>query len=955
MAKKKNPTKAQAGAGKQTGGALSLFPAKPVRSIKEPGTKVELLTNLFRLSLKAEKPIHRYGIVIEALDAPSKGASTSPEGKNKPAIPRKIPKDIRLAAVKKAVQSWLINNNRAMSECPFCYVLDGNASTMFALFDMPLTEMSQQGKRMLDLKAEIKLPSCTKEKFVEETFKVQFHDGYVLNVRELMDYCSGKGVQDSEYYKDHIRALNVIFLGEIVTVPRFLTIQSSKSGFGTIFEYEKKNQFPLSGGVICNKGFNISVRPTETGLALNVANTVAPFHQPLTLLELLAQRFGVRNLGSNLDSFVREGLARELDKKQVEAIHINYGTKDRPHYRKYRVSGITELSVSKQMFDIEGQKMSVFDYFKREYPKSPLKYQNLPCIIDRNRFIPIEVCRVVDKQRVTRKLTGDETTAVIKQAALKPERHFQHVTENAVQVQNHRNSFENFGLALDIRPIEVTGRELPPITLSGAREQVVRASNGEYQYRGWFVKPTTVSKWAILILVDDIVKRQYKNSEEMKSVGRHFGDMYAKAGYAKGVKIGPVSSVDNVVWDGNESNLRKNLRGYFDHLNNNAFTHCLAVLSTRIPDWTYSFIQYLEATTKGKRKPDEPRTRVSCLKFENYHKKIVNEQADFKRLMFLNNLWLKHNTKLGGVNMVLDPKQTFGIPSQDLTRFLDPGYIFISIDVCHPSPNDRLKQSVAAAVGVWNITNSDMSYCTRMRVQRKDKSDQDRSTVEEVGEVGIMVSDIVASYKDKTRKLPTHVVILRDGVSEGQFKMVLNKELCQIKQALSNSYAREKTADPKLTCLTVQKRHKIRFMRKVPVKTKRGDNDYNIQPGTVVDSEITTPNDFSFYLAPHKAIQGTARAPHTYMIYDEIKFSQDSAQAMIFVLSYLSPRCTKGTSIPTPINLADLAAERGKNLVVSWNEENSTTKMSDDERLVKLNAFLSNLGETNYKNTLFYI
>ena len=122
-----------------------------------------------------------------------------------------------------------------------------------------------------------------------------------------------------------------------------------------------------------------------------------------------------------------------------------------------------------------------------------------------------------------------------------------------------------------------------------------------------------------------------------------------------------------------------------------------------------------------------------------------------------------------------------------------------------------------------------------------------------------------------------------------------------------------------------------------------------------VYSDEAPPNARSFYLAPQEVVHGIARDPYVYMVHDEIKFSQDSARAMIHALSYLSPRGIKGARIPTPVDLADMASERGKNVVASWNADHSGVKMSDDERLAKLNAFLSNMGSESYRTTLFYI
>lgn len=128
-------------------------------------------------------------------------------------------------------------------------------------------------------------------------------------------------------------------------------------------------------------------------------------------------------------------------------------------------------------------------------------------------------------------------------------------------------------------------------------------------------------------------------------------------------------------------------------------------------------------------------------------------------------------------------------------------------------------------MGMRNLTNPSMSHCTRIGVQRKDKSNKEKSTVEQVGKIGIMFEKILQSYRTRNRgKMPTHIVILRDGVSDGQFQMVLRFELGQIRERIFNFYTKISVTAPKLTCLTVQKGHRITFTRKVPAKTKHGDD-----------------------------------------------------------------------------------------------------------------------------------
>ena len=90
----------------------------------------------------------------------------------------------------------------------------------------------------------------------------------------------------------------------------------------------------------------------------------------------------------------------------------------------------------------------------------------------------------------------------------------------------------------------------------------------------------------------------------------------------------------------------------------------------------------------------------------------------------------------------------------------------------------------------------------------------------------------------------------RDGVSEGQFLIVLNKELSAIRSACEKL---EEGYKPAITFIVAQKRHKTRLFPAEP-NTGVGKNQ-NVKPGTVVDHTITHPTEFSFFLASHEGIQ----------------------------------------------------------------------------------------------------
>ncbi len=110
---------------------------------------------------------------------------------------------------------------------------------------------------------------------------------------------------------------------------------------------------------------------------------------------------------------------------------------------------------------------------------------------------------------------------------------------------------------------------------------------------------------------------------------------------------------------------------------------------------------------------------------------------------------------------------------------------------------------------------------------------------------------------------------------------------------------------PKITLVIVKKRHNTRFFVRDP---NTGMN--NVQPGTIIDTDIVHPEGFDFYLNSHAAIQGrfsflqknnssnflfkgTSRPILYHVLYDEIGFSSDEIQSLTYYLCHSDVRCTK--------------------------------------------------------------
>jgi eukaryotic translation initiation factor 2C len=102
---------------------------------------------------------------------------------------------------------------------------------------------------------------------------------------------------------------------------------------------------------------------------------------------------------------------------------------------------------------------------------------------------------------------------------------------------------------------------------------------------------------------------------------------------------------------------------------------------------------------------------------------------------------------------------------------------------------------------------------------------------------GMMV-ELLRQFHTSTGTKPSRILFYRDGVSEGQFQTVRNVEVNAIRTACSMM---EVGYRPTVTFVVVQKRHHTRFF---PINRQETSRSGNVQPGTVVDTGITSPHEF---------------------------------------------------------------------------------------------------------------
>ena len=201
------------------------------------------------------------------------------------------------------------------------------------------------------------------------------------------------------------------------------------------------------------------------------------------------------------------------------------------------------------------------------------------------------------------------------------------------------------------------------------------------------------------------------------------------------------------------------------------------------------------------------------------------------------NISLKINAKLGGTNHVIDfsVKPVFKEPT-----------IVLGADVTHPSPTENGIPSIAAVVASMDYHAS--KYHARVRAQRHKNGRGAQEIIIDLAEIAREL--LIEFYRANNGCKPSKILFYRDGVGEGQFDQVLVHEVRAVQEACMRL---EESYRPRITFVVVQKRHHTRLFCENDRDTS--GKSCNVPPGTTVDTGITHPYEFDFYLCSHYVIQ----------------------------------------------------------------------------------------------------
>ncbi|KAJ7953861.1 Argonaute family protein [Quillaja saponaria] len=733
---------------------------------------------------------------------------------------------------------------------------------------------------------------------------------------ELGNYLSKEGDDWIPLPQDYLHALDVVLRES----PAEKCIAVGRSLYSSTMGGTKE----IGGGAVGLRGFFQSLRPTQQGLALNVDFSVTAFHESIGVILYLQKRLEFLR---DLSQRKTRGLTGEERKKVEKALkNIRVFVCHRETVQRYRIYGLTEAATENLWFaDRDGKNLRLVNYFKDHYSYD-IQFRNLPCLqISRSKpcYLPMELCMICEGQKFLGKLSDDQTARILKMGCQRPRERKAIIDEvmRGPLGPTSGNQGKEFDLHISREMTRLNGRILQPPKLKLGDRGHVRDLVPSRHDRQWNLldshvfEGTRIDRWALI---------SFGGTPDQKSSIAKFINLLSQRCEQLGIFLNrktimspqfePTQVLNNVSLL--ESKLKKIQRAASNNLQ-------LLVCVMEKKHKGYGDLKRIAETRVG--------VLSQCCLYPNLSK--FSSQ-------FLANLALKINAKVGGCTVALYNS----LPSQMPRLFqTDERVIFLGADVTHPHPLDDFSPSVAAVVGSMNWPAAN-KYVSRIRSQTHRQ--------EIIQDLGAMVGELLDEFNQDVGKLPKRIIFFRDGVSETQFYKVLKEELESIRGACSTFPGYK----PLITFAVVQKRHHTRLF---PFETDQSSTqnqffDENIPPGTVVDTVITHPKEFDFYLCSHWGVKGTSRPTHYHVLWDENQFTSDEFQKLVYNLCYTFVRCTKPVSLVPPAFYAHLAAYRGR-LYLERSE--SSTFMKSSTTLSRAAppkaAPLPKLSE-NVKKLMFY-
>ena len=722
----------------------------------------------------------------------------------------------------------------------------------------------------------------------DNTFRLAIKQTKRLDISVIQSHLEGKigfgvPVLEAINFCDH-----VLREGPTQNTSKFIKVKRS-------FFPRAGDRQSLGGGIEVIRGVYQSLRLAEgRKLVINIDVSNTCFYTTGLLNAAIVQRFGLRDVQAIVQRMTPQqnnGNVRKSDfhilvDKAFRKVNCRAVFKGNPFPNKeWNIRSFSTLTARTHLIDwrnpqtkqAEG-KISIEAYFKRKYNVT-LEYPTLPLVgtAKKGVFYPMEFLQIVPGQRYPFKLDEKQTANMIKFAVSPPKTRWAAInTGKALLDWGNDKYLREYGLRINPQPIKANARILPPPSIefggSGGKKIERPGTNGRWDLRGKVFlngNPTELVSWGIGVFPG-------KTSVDKGQIDKFAAD-FARAYRTHGGKVS--NRPPHVMMLPTDPGVAVE---QLHQSTGNAFNQRPQILIFLLQDRNSFHYQ---------------RIKKSCdCRYGVVSQCMQIAQVQKGSPQYYSNVCMKFNAKLGGTTAksVSDPSSGF--------KGLGKPTMFIGADVSHASPGSEQASMAAITVSFDRFGGRYAAVCQTngRRVEMITQANMNN-----------MLGPLVRQWQAQVGggSLPQQIYYMRDGVSEGQFAALMLEEVKYIREVLGKCNNNQPWTGA-MTVIVASKRHHVRAFPQEG--SADADKKGNPLPGTILERDITSPNEWDFFLYSHIALQGTSRPVHYTILEDTSNHTSNQLQNMVYEHCYQYMRSTTSVSLHPAVYYAHLASMRAR-------------------------------------------
>ncbi|CAB3372122.1 Hypothetical predicted protein [Cloeon dipterum] len=537
--------------------------------------------------------------------------------------------------------------------------------------------------------------------------------------------------------------------------------------------------------------------------------------------------------------------------------------------------------------------------------------------VKKNLYFRLADCTIAPNQANFKILDTEVSKKMVQCASLRPKLLYEDITK-LLTIEVGKERLGPFGFKISEKMESIDMRKLPPPTLmyTNREDREARIDNkGKWTIGNSYDFKTAGKsvKHALIVQIVDEKWSRMKNKPNRKDL-EHFALKFL--GESNRWKIG----IDKYYISDESINAGSTLQWL-------AALEAEIILKSQEVQTGKKFDMIIAITPKSK-EIHACVKRVLEVEFNILTQCIIWDTFDKIRFSngagaIMNNMMLKFNAKLNGVNHVLrENKSEACLPA---AKILVMGAAIGS--PIRESKVSKVPHSIATVT--CNIDQDLFRYSTQWRLQKSESG--------EILDLKTMVKWHLENYKTPSssgnRENLRYIIFYRDcseAVVNEKVERVYKSELRAIEEAVKEFPG----LDGKISIVyvLVQRPNHTKFFQNVKISGS-DVKDTNVMPGVIVDRKITHPSYYNFFLLSHSGSQGTMK-PTEYTIMSqspEEKTENGRLAQLTYSLCFMYSRCTQSIPIPAPVCYAKRWSGKALTYVlrhnVNWNNEKDCARL----------------------------